>query len=140
MKRRTALAGVAVGSAALGVVSAAPAGAARGDWTNNGCDYSGENYRTSGKPGAQTWETYASGGSFSCSNVWVELHWLDSKGKWRYDSAYNYSSSGMATSVSSNDPNATDYYSCHAGRSRSAGNWSVVRQLGSGALCPSSPR
>lgn len=127
-KRSAALG--AFGAAVALMVAPAPAQAqVQGSWTNNGCDYSGIGGIT---PSATTWETNFNN---SCSNVWVRVYYRNPNGTLSSRSSYNVVSGGMAAAASG--PSGTTYvYSCHAGRSASHGNWSVVRKIGGAGSCP----
>jgi hypothetical protein len=120
-----------VGSVAL---PASPAGAAQGGpYFNNGCEYGAINANLA-NPSRSSASTY--GSSTGCSGFKVRLYYTDAKGG--TGSVSNSSFSGATAAITNGPDGSTVRYSCHQARSASAGNWSVVRQLGTGGTCPSS--
>lgn len=129
MKTRTRALLVAGTATATAVALPQMAGAVQaGPWSNNGCSYYGlaTNQATYGATG-QVW------GDSGCSAGWVEIHYTDSKGNSQVDAVSSaWGSAGGSTAATGGD-GTTISYACVSARSRSAGNWSVVRKVGSGA-------
>lgn len=125
----------AAASAGLGLAVAgsmpAGAGVTEGPWSNNGCSYWGYNDAT---PNGTTW------GTDGCDAGWVEVVYKDSKGNTQREELWNQWYVGGNASVYNNVNGTQLLFTCHAARSRSHGNWSLERKIGSAAgSCSQAP-